>query len=264
MNSTTGCPSKPASSSTKMVSGISSAGRRRCTRCTTSSKRSRRPRRPSSSMARAALARSSLLTPSSPRAREEPNRSSPRITRVGGSQEIPIDIRIITATNRAPQQAVEDGKLREDLLFRLMTFPIYLPPLRERQGDILHLANTFLGQLNRREGTGKTFSKDAVDFLATSVWPGNVRELKNSVQYAYIVSGEQIEARHFPPASSSIAEESLSPLRFTLGTSLYDFEKRFILATLDHYNGDKRSAAEALGVSLKTLYNRLNNYQSPA
>jgi len=189
---------------------------------------------------------------------------SRRITRVGGSQEIPIDIRIITATNRAPQQAVEDGKLREDLLFRLMTFPIYLPPLRERQGDILHLANTFLGQLNRREGTGKTFSKDAVDFLATSVWPGNVRELKNSVQYAYIVSGEQIEARHFPPASSSIAEESLSPLRFTLGTSLYDFEKRFILATLDHYNGDKRSAAEALGVSLKTLYNRLNNYQSPA
>src|SRR3569833_2021874 len=186
------------------------------------------------------------------------------IARVGGSQEIPIDIRIITATNRAPQQAVEDGKLREDLLFRLMTFPIYLPPLRERQGDILHLANTFLGQLNRREGTGKTFSKDAVDFLATSVWPGNVRELKNSVQYAYIVSGEQIEARHFPPASSSIAEESLSPLRFTLGTSLYDFENRFILATLDHYNGDKRSAAEALGVSLKTLYNRLNNYQSPA
>lgn len=187
---------------------------------------------------------------------------SRRITRVGGTEEIPINIRIIAATNRPPQQAVEDGKLREDLLFRLITFPVYLPPLRERQGDILHLANTFLDQHNKHEGTSKTFSKDAVDLLTTSVWPGNVRELKNSVQYAYIVAGDQIEARHFPPISS-IAEESLSPLRFTLGTSLYEFEKRFILATLDHYNGDKRSAAEALGVSLKTLYNRLNNYQSP-
>lgn len=189
---------------------------------------------------------------------------SRRITRVGGTEDIPINIRIIAATNRPPQQAVEDGKLREDLLFRLMTFPIYLPPLRERQGDILHLANTFLAQLNKREGTVKTLSKDANELLSTSLWPGNVRELKNSVQYAYIVAGDQIEARHFPPPSAAIAEDNLSPLRFTLGTPLHEFEKRFILATLDHYNGDKRSAAEALGVSLKTLYNRLNNYQSPA
>lgn len=188
---------------------------------------------------------------------------SRRITRVGGTEDIPINIRIIAATNRPPQQAVEDGRLREDLLFRLMTFPIYLPPLRERQGDILHLANTFLAQLNKREGTAKSLSKDASELLTTSTWPGNVRELKNSVQYAYIVAGDQIEARHLPPPSAAIAEDNLSPLRFTLGTPLHEFEKRFILATLDHYHGDKRSAAEALGVSLKTLYNRLNNYQSP-
>lgn len=187
---------------------------------------------------------------------------SRRITRVGGNKEIDINIRVIAATNRPPHQAVEDGKLREDLLFRLMTFPIYLPPLRERQGDIVHIASNFLTNLNVKEGTKKTFSKDVIDFLTTSLWPGNVRELKNSVQYAFILAGDQLEPHHFPPSSVTIAEENLSPLRFTMGTSLYEFEKRFILATLDHYNGDKRSAAEALGVSLKTLYNRLNDYQS--
>lgn len=189
---------------------------------------------------------------------------SRRITRVGGTKEIDINIRVIAATNRSPHQAVEDGKLREDLLFRLMTFPVYLPPLRERQGDIVHLATNFLANLNAREGTNKAFSRDVVDFLTTSLWPGNVRELKNAVQYAFILAGDQIEPHHFPPPSATMTEENLSPLRFTLGTSLYEFEKRFILATLDHYNGDKRSAAEALGVSLKTLYNRLNNYQSSA
>lgn len=187
---------------------------------------------------------------------------SRRITRVGGNKEIDINIRVIAATNRPPHQAVEDGKLREDLLFRLMTFPIYLPPLRERQGDIVHIASNFLTNLNVKEGTKKTFSKDVIDFLTTSLWPGNVRELKNSVQYAFILAGDQLEPHHFPPSSATIAEENLSPLRFTMGTSLYEFEKRFILATLDHYNGDKRSAAEALGVSLKTLYNRLNDYHS--
>ena len=187
---------------------------------------------------------------------------SRRITRVGGSKEIDIDIRIIAATNRPPHQAVENGKLREDLLFRLMIFPIYLPPLRERQGDIVHLANNFLAAHNLREGTSKRFSAEVLDFLATSAWPGNVRELKNAVQHAYILGGDSIEVQHFPASSFSMAEENLQPLRFTLGTSLQEFEKRFILATLDHYNGDKRSAAEALGVSLKTLYNRLNNYQS--
>lgn len=186
-----------------------------------------------------------------------------RITRVGGSKEIDVDIRIIAATNRSPQQAVEDGRLREDLLFRLMAFPIYLPPLRERQGDIALLAAYFLAQLNKREGGNKSFAKDVPEFLAGSQWPGNVRELRNAVQYAYILAGDQIEASHFPPPSTTMAEEHLNPLRFTLGTSLYEFEKRFILATLDHYNGDKRSAAEALGVSLKTLYNRLNDYQNP-
>lgn len=186
-----------------------------------------------------------------------------RITRVGGSKEIEVDIRIVAATNRSPQQAVEDGKLREDLLFRLMAFPIYLPPLRERQGDVALLAAHFLAQLNKREGGNKSFAKDVPEFLAGSQWPGNVRELRNAVQYAYILAGDQIDASHFPPPSTTMTEEHLNPLRFTLGTSLYEFEKRFILATLDHYNGDKRSAAEALGVSLKTLYNRLNDYQNP-
>ena len=187
---------------------------------------------------------------------------SRRIIRVGGTKEIDIDIRIIAATNRPPHDAVKEGKLREDLLFRLMVFPIYLPPLRERQDDILHLAKDFIAALNRRENGNKDFSDDAIEFLTTSRWPGNVRELKNAVQHAYILADDRIETQHFPSQSFSIIEENISPLRFTVGTSLDEFEKRFILATLDHYNGDKRSAAEVLGVSLKTLYNRLNNYQN--
>lgn len=187
---------------------------------------------------------------------------SRRIIRVGGTHEIDIDIRIIAATNRPPHHAVKEGKLREDLLFRLMVFPIYLPPLRERQDDILHLAKDFIAALNTRENGNKFFSDDAIEFLTTSRWPGNVRELKNAVQHAYILADDRIETQHFPSQSFSIVEEDISPLRFTVGTSLDEFEKRFILATLDHYNGDKRSAAEVLGVSLKTLYNRLNNYQN--
>lgn len=187
---------------------------------------------------------------------------SRRITRVGGTKEIEINIRIIAATNRSPHHAVEEGKLREDLLFRLMVFPIYLPPLRERQDDIIRLANDFISALNKRENKNKFFSDDAIEFLMTSRWPGNVRELKNAVQHAYILAGDRIEVQHFPSQSFSMLENDLSPLRFTVGTSLDEFEKRFILATLDHYNGDKRSAAEVLGVSLKTLYNRLNNYQN--
>lgn len=187
---------------------------------------------------------------------------SRRIMRVGGTKEIDIDIRIIAATNRPPHYAVEEGKLREDLLFRLMVFPIYLPPLRERQGDIIHLAKNFLSALNEKENGNKAFSDDSLEFLSTARWPGNIRELKNAVQHAYILAGDRIEPQHFPPQSISMAEDNSSPLRFTVGTSLDEFEKRFILATLDHYNGDKRSAAEVLGVSLKTLYNRLNNYQN--
>lgn len=187
---------------------------------------------------------------------------SRRIMRVGGTKEIDIDIRIIAATNRPPHYAVEEGKLREDLLFRLMVFPIYLPPLRERQGDIIHLAKNFLSALNEKENSNKVFSVDSLEFLSTARWPGNIRELKNAVQHAYILAGDLIEPQHFPPQSISMAEDNASPLRFTVGTSLDEFEKRFILATLDHYNGDKRSAAEVLGVSLKTLYNRLNNYQN--
>src|SRR3569833_2723898 len=140
---------------------------------------------------------------------------SRRITRVGGSKEIDIDIRIIAATNRPPHQAVENGKLREDLLFRLMIFPIYLPPLRERQGDIVHLANNFLAAHNLREGTSKRFSAEVLDFLATSAWPGNVRELKNAVQHTYKQKNNNKKKQHNPTTTNTKTKEKQQPLRFT-------------------------------------------------
>src|SRR5437870_7887503 len=107
--------------------------------------------------------------------------------RVGTNTPIATDVRVIAATNRNPVKAVADGKLREDLYHRLNVFPIRLPPLRERGTDIEQLAQYFLDDMNRVEGTGKSFSRDALMRLYQHTWPGNVRELRNYVQRAYIM-----------------------------------------------------------------------------
>jgi DNA-binding NtrC family response regulator len=182
------------------------------------------------------------------------------VRRLGGGVDIPIDVRIIAATNRPPRQAIAEGKLREDLMFRLMVFPIHMPPLRQRGNDVIELAEHFLAQLNNGEGTDKRLSRSAREHLTRYTWPGNVRELKNAIQYAYILADDQLHAEHFPRefGTGATADSNLS---FVIGTPISDFESRFVLATLDHYHGDKKLAAETLGVSLKTLYNKLSQYQ---
>src|SRR5690606_34500901 len=110
------------------------------------------------------------------------------IRRVGGSEDIPVDVRIVSATNRDPQRAVRQGVLREDVLYRLAEFPITVPPLRARPKDIDLLAQRFLTRLNLRYGTDKHFSDEALDQLRRHAWPGNVRELRNVVQRAYIMA----------------------------------------------------------------------------
>ncbi len=179
-----------------------------------------------------------------------------KILRVGAEDEIAVDTRLVAASNRDPSKAVADGILREDLYFRLGVFPISLPPLRERPGDIELLAQTFLEQLNAKYKTGKSFSGDALRQLATYSWPGNVRELKHAVHRAFIVSADgTVEA---PEQLAEPDSNDIEGVR--AGRSIADVEKDLILATLQHYKGDKKAAATSLGISLKTLYNRLKDY----
>ena len=183
-----------------------------------------------------------------------------RIMRVGGDREVEVNVRVIAATNRHPDDAVKDGKLREDLFYRLKVFPIPLPPLREREGDIDTLAQYFLHNLNKREGTQKRFAGTSLERLRNHPWPGNVRELQNVVQRAFILADEEITPDCLPTEMGGEAPLAGPNLHLKVGTSLEDAERRLILATLDQYEGDKKTTAEVLGISLKTLYNRLNQY----
>jgi DNA-binding NtrC family response regulator len=183
-----------------------------------------------------------------------------RFCRVGGAQEVSVDVRVIAATNRDPATAMADGCLREDLLYRLAVFPIQVPALRERGDDIELLARHFLDEFNADAGTAKRLSANARAFLRSHSWPGNVRELKNAVQRAFILADEALDF------GSAIAAQPACSLRgdalqFRIGTALEEIEREVIFATLAHCQGRKKETAELLGVSVKTLYNRLNDYR---
>ncbi len=209
-----------------------------------------------------------------------------RIMRVGSTQSQETDVRVIAATNRLPHVAVSSGKMREDLLYRLNVFPIELPPLRERLTDVDLLANHFLRGICEQEGKSKQFSRAALDQLASYNWPGNVRELRNAVQRAYVMApGDTIDEKWLPlssPGAGAQPDASKDPsaagqplahapaeapagaggdsITLPIGTSMAQAEKALILATLEHFNNHKERAAAVLGISLKTLYNRIKEY----
>jgi len=189
-----------------------------------------------------------------------------QLFRVGGNQPISTDVRVIAASNRQPDIAVRDGKLREDLYYRLNVFPIALPPLRDREGDIELLAQHFLDQLNRAEGASKKFNAAAMRDAAAYSWPGNVRELKNVVQRGFILADQTIDLapllQHRDKAPAPGRTDGLDGIK--LGSTVADVERHFILATVEQCGGDKRKAAVILGISLKTLYNRLSLYSAKA
>jgi DNA-binding NtrC family response regulator len=182
------------------------------------------------------------------------------ITRVGGTEKIKVDVRIVAATSRTIEEAVASGKLREDLYYRLNVFPIQLPPLRDRGADVELLAQTFLEELNEGEGTKKYFPKACLDRLHQHDWPGNVRELHNVVRRAFILADEEIGADSLPLGPVKAAPTVSVTTR--LGSSIAEAERHLILATLEHCEGDKKRAADVLKVSLKTLYSRLNEYKA--
>jgi two-component system response regulator AtoC len=186
---------------------------------------------------------------------------SGKVLRVGASEPVQVDVRVIAASNRPAEQAVTEGKLREDLLYRLNVFPLQLPPLREREDDVVLLAEAFLEDLNREsEGPPKSITKAALDRLRAHSWPGNVRELRNVVQRAFILAPNDIGVDALP---LGIVEERLgTSLSIRVGTPIEEAERRLILATLEHCAGDKKKTADLLKISLKTLYNRLNVYNA--
>jgi DNA-binding NtrC family response regulator len=180
------------------------------------------------------------------------------VQRVGAAQPFDVDVRVVAATNRDPRQAVREGRLREDLYFRIAVFPIHLPPLRERRGDVALLAARFLEQLNRDHATAKRWAPGAVERLERLEWKGNVRELKNVVERAFILADDLLQAAAAAAGGGSLSEGETLHLR--AGISLAEAARQLILVTLQHTGGDKSAAANLLGISVKTLYNRLNLY----
>ncbi|HET7866528.1 MAG TPA: sigma-54 dependent transcriptional regulator [Burkholderiaceae bacterium] len=205
-----------------------------------------------------------------------------RFMRVGSTQSQEADVRLVAATNRLPLQAVEQGKLREDLLYRLNVFPIEVPPLRDRLSDVPLLAEHFLRAIGQQEGEAKRFMPVALERLSAYRWPGNVRELRNAVQRAYVMAADDLideewlplpQPQPQPAQDGALADASLprrepqalptdagSVVTLPIGTSMAQAERSLILATLRHYDHHKERTAAALGISLKTLYNRLKEY----
>ena len=183
--------------------------------------------------------------------------------RVGATSSFTADVRLIASTNRCPLQAVQSGRLREDLLYRLAVFPIALPPLRNRGDDVELLAAYFLTELNEQAQTQKRFSALARAMLRQHPWPGNVRELKNCIERAFILCDGVLEVTPLIPEegvrSDGVAGDG-ERLNIRVGSRIHDMERSLIEATLDYFKGNKRRAADALGCSLKTLYNKLNGY----
>jgi DNA-binding NtrC family response regulator len=183
--------------------------------------------------------------------------------RVGASTEFTSDVRVIASTNRCPLQAVQTGQLREDLLYRLAVFPVDMPPLRNRGDDVELLAEHFLAELNAQGRTQKRLSALARMMLKQHTWPGNVRELKNCIERAFILGDTVLELAPLIPGTAAREGDHTGNgerLNIRVGSRIYDMERSLIEATLDYFKGNKRRAADALGCSLKTLYNKLNGY----
>jgi DNA-binding NtrC family response regulator len=188
---------------------------------------------------------------------------SGRMRRLGSDRDIEVRCRIVAATQSDPRQAAAQGRLRADLLYRIGVFPLFVPPLRDRDDDAELLASYFLAELNTEEGTHKRMSPASLSALRQHPWPGNVRELRNAVHRAFILAESELDLGSvIDKLSSPSSPRDAAVLRIPVGTNLADAERWMIVATLKKCGGNKTRAAALLGVSLKTLYNRLNAYRA--
>src|SRR5205807_2244283 len=189
-----------------------------------------------------------------------------KLRRLGSKVETTVDVRVLAATNKVPEEAVARGELRNDLYYRLNVFNIHMPPLREHKEDLPELVQTLLTEMNAKHGRKVgTISEAVLHAFQNYSWPGNVRELRNTLERAIIVcEGSVIETKHLPPAfgQGAVRPAASDPdaVRLGVGTSVEEAEKLLILKTLEATSNNKTRAAEILGISLKTLHNKLKEY----
>lgn len=185
-----------------------------------------------------------------------------KVVRLGSTTSVDIEGRVVSATNRTEQDIATQGCLREDLYFRLAVFPIHVPPLRTRRTDIPLLTQYFLESFNEEYGSDIGIDETTMKRLMDYDWPGNVRELRHAIHRSYIMADQQKKTLVLPENLSSpfskIAQNSQAGIR--VGKTVEEVERELIESTLEHFDGDKKQAADILGISLKTLYNRLNSY----
>jgi DNA-binding NtrC family response regulator len=203
---------------------------------------------------------------------------------LGGRAEFEVDVRVLAATNKQPEEAVSGGHLREDLFYRLNVFHVHLPPLRDRKEDIPAMVQALVADMNHKHDCKVVeVSAEVLDCLQRHRWPGNVRELRNVLERAVILAGEgTIEVKSLPaflqnrPATAMGVANDVAPaasgsggappaddpdaVKFQIGTTVEEAEKGLILRTLEHTRNNKTRAAEILGISLKTLHNKLKEY----
>ncbi|HLV02871.1 MAG TPA: sigma-54 dependent transcriptional regulator, partial [Acidobacteriota bacterium] len=186
-----------------------------------------------------------------------------RVRRLGGRQEFQVDVRVLSATNRSPKEAIADGRLREDLFYRLNVFNLDIPPLRQRVSDIPILVQHFVSEFNEKHGTQVEGARDeTLDLLRSYNWPGNVRELRNVIERAVVLAKEEwLEPKHLPPYIRESDEDSSQKLILPVGISAAEAEKQLILKTLERTGNNKAEAARQLGLDVKTIRNKLKEYQ---
>jgi DNA-binding NtrC family response regulator len=190
-----------------------------------------------------------------------------KVRRLGSKVETPVDVRVLAATNKNPEQAVAEGHLRQDLYFRLNVFHIHLPPLREHKEDLPLLIEHLLEEISEKHGKKVSgVGADVMELLRSYPWPGNVRELRNVLERAAIASDRGIIGRQHLPAdfghAAATVTAGLNGIRFPIGTTVDEMERELILQTLSATSQNKTRAAELLGISLKTLHNKLKEYEA--
>src|SRR5712691_10306211 len=189
-----------------------------------------------------------------------------KLRRLGSKVETTVDVRVLAATNKVPEEAVARGELRNDLYYRLNVFNVHMPPLREHKEDVPDLVQALLEDMNRKHGRKVAGVSEAVlNAFQNYSWPGNVREMRNTLERAIIVcDGAVVETKHLPPgfgqSSLRSSAEDGDTVHLGVGTTVEEAEKRLILKTLESTNNNKTRAAEILGISLKTLHNKLKEY----
>jgi transcriptional regulator with PAS, ATPase and Fis domain len=191
-----------------------------------------------------------------------------KLRRLGSKVETEVNVRVVAATNKIPEQAVANGELRNDLYYRLNVFNIHMPPLREHKEDIVQLAEALLAEMSaKHERSATTISDEVMQRFQEYSWPGNVREMRNTLERAVIVcSGPIVEPRHLPPNFGSglpahaASGANSNEVRLEVGTTVGEAERQLIMKTLQSTHNNKTRAAEVLGISLKTLHNKLKEY----